>query len=63
MIDGKLKHDFTNNSLRLEILIRMITDDLATNKLPDRQLIIDLEEFLAMAQEHTKAIASFYNHD
>ena len=63
MIDSKLRHDFTNNGLRLEILIRLITDDLAADKLPDRQLILDLEEFLAQASQHTKAIASFYNHD
>jgi len=45
-IDPKLRHDFINNSLRLEVISKLISEDLNLNKTPNLQQINDLEEFL-----------------
>jgi hypothetical protein len=45
-IDSQLRHDFINNSLRLEVLMKMISKDLQSNQMPNQQYIEDLDKFL-----------------
>lgn len=45
-IDSQLRHDFINNSLRLEVLTKMICKDLEANGIPNQQYIEDLDKFL-----------------
>ena len=45
-IDSQLRHDFINNSLRLEVLTKMICRDLEANSIPNQQYIEDLDKFL-----------------
>lgn len=45
-ISAELKHDFINNSLRLEVLMRLVCEDLTNKKTPHKQYVDDLEDFL-----------------
>ena len=45
-INADFKHDFINNSLRLEVLTKLICEDLNKDKIPQQQYINDLEDFL-----------------
>lgn len=45
-INPQTKHDFINNSLRLEVLTKLICKDLDQNTKPNDQFIEDLEKFL-----------------
>ncbi len=47
-IDPKTWHDFINNSLRLEVLIRLVCDSLQKNELPEKQYMDDLDRFLSV---------------
>ena len=45
-IDPQLRHDFINNSLRLEVLSKLISEDLNKNETPNSTHINDMEDFL-----------------
>lgn len=45
-ISPQIKHDFINNSLRIEVLSKIICEDLNTNKNPNPTQLNDLEDFL-----------------
>jgi hypothetical protein len=45
-IDPQIRHDFINNSLRLEVLSKLICEDLNKNDPPNATHLNDLEEFL-----------------
>lgn len=40
------RHEFINNSLRLEILNKMICEELEKNQAPNPEYLKDLEKFL-----------------
>lgn len=48
----QLKHDFINNSLRLEVLAKLISEQLHENEPVNEQYIQDLEKFLNLMQDH-----------
>lgn len=41
-----VRHDFINNALRIEILNKMICEDLEKNKQPNDEFVKDLTKFL-----------------
>jgi hypothetical protein len=45
-LNADLKHDFINNSLRLEVLSKLVCEDLNKDITPQKQHINDLEDFL-----------------
>lgn len=45
-IDPQIRHDFINNSLRLEVLSKLICEDLNKNQHPNPTHLNDLEDFL-----------------
>jgi hypothetical protein len=45
-LSPQLKHDFINNSLRIEVLSKIICEDLNANKNPNPVQLNDMEEFL-----------------
>lgn len=45
-LNADLKHDFINNSLRLEVLFKLVCEDLNKDITPQKQHINDLEDFL-----------------
>lgn len=45
-VNSQLRHDFINNSLRLEVLSKMICQDLEKESIPNKQYIEDMEKFL-----------------
>lgn len=45
-IDPQLRHDFINNSLRLEVLSKLICKDLEQDSKPNEQYTQDFEKFL-----------------
>lgn len=45
-IDPQLRHDFINNSLRLEVLSKLICKDLEQDNKPNDQYVGDFEKFL-----------------
>ena len=45
-IDPQIRHDFINNSLRLEVLSKLICEDLNKNVSPNVTYLNDLESFL-----------------
>jgi len=45
-LNADLKHDFINNSLRLEVLFKLVCEDLNKDIKPQKQHIKDLEDFL-----------------
>ena len=52
-------HDFINNSLRIEILTKMICEDLDLQKEIDSEKLKDLENFTVKQLEFIK---DFHNH-
>lgn len=52
----QLRHDFVNNSLRLEILMKMIHEDLKSSITPDDEKLTDLESFLNLGLTHLTLI-------
>lgn len=50
-IDSKLRHDFINNGLRIEVLIRMINEDLEIKDNINNEYIADLHNFLNLHLE------------
>lgn len=48
----KLRHDFINNSLRIEVLTKLIADQLQNEETVDQQYLEDLESFLYLMQQH-----------
>jgi hypothetical protein len=46
LVNPQTKHDFINNSLRLEVLTKLICKDLDQNTKPSDQFLEDLEKFL-----------------
>ena len=59
MSTNKFIHDFINNSLRIEILTKMICEDLEAQKQIDSEKLADLEEFTSKQLEY---IRDFHNH-
>lgn len=45
-IEPQLRHDFINNSLRLEVLSKLICKDLEKETEPNNQYISDFDKFL-----------------
>jgi hypothetical protein len=45
-LSPQLKHDFINNSLRIEVLSKIICEDLSKNKNPNPTQLNDMEDFL-----------------
>lgn len=45
-IDSQLRHDFINNSLRLELLSKLICKELEKDNKPNEQYVVDFEKFL-----------------
>ena len=52
----QLKHDFVNNSLRLEILSRIIAEQLQQDSAIDAGQLNDLEKFLIEMQSLVKVL-------
>jgi hypothetical protein len=44
-LNADIKHDFINNSLRLEVLSKIVCEDLNKDNKPQKQHIDDLEDF------------------
>lgn len=45
-IDPQLRHDFINNSLRIEVLSKIICQNLEANTSPEIKHLEDFESFL-----------------
>lgn len=45
MDQDKLKHDFINNSIRIEILQKLINESLEENQIINEQYKLDLSKF------------------
>lgn len=58
-IDPQLRHDFINNSLRIEVLSKLICQDLEQNKIPNQQYANDFEKFL---KEEIELLAKVKDH-
>lgn len=56
----QVKHDFINNSLRLEILCRIVGEQLQDNRPIDIQQLKDLERYLGEMQELVKIVKDTY---
>lgn len=52
----KLHHDFLNNSLRIEVLNRLIGEKLEQKESPDEEYKADLEKFLNLQIEYLKQL-------
>jgi len=57
-VNADLKHDFINNSLRLEVLMRLVCEDLNKKTTPQKQFLDDLEDFLKAELNLLKEIKS-----
>ena len=57
-VNADLKHDFINNSLRLEVLMRLVCEDLNRKTTPQKQCLDDLEDFLKAELNLLKEIKS-----
>lgn len=55
----QLRHDFINNSLRIEVLTKLIADQLLADTEIDKQYVDDLETFLQQMKEHLAQIKKF----
>jgi hypothetical protein len=60
-LSPQLKHDFINNSLRIEVLSKIICEDLNTNKNPNPVQLNDMEEFLLKEINLLKEIKDITN--
>jgi hypothetical protein len=58
-IDPQIRHDFINNSLRLEVLSKLICEDLNKNQSPNTTHLNDIEEFL---KKSLNLISEIKNH-
>ncbi len=54
-IDPQLRHDFINNSLRLEVLSKLICKDLEQDNKPNDQYVGDFEKFLNVTKSSGRA--------
>ncbi len=45
---SKIRHDFVNNGIRLEVLNKLITDKLEANQPQDTEHLTDLKTFLQL---------------
>lgn len=52
MSDSSFRHDFTNNCLRLEVLAKLICEDLQKNLRPDPTQLKDFETFTKIQLEY-----------
>lgn len=55
-MDSKRKHDFTNNCLRIEILQKLILEDLDAGKTIQADRLQDYLTFLEEQKEHIKLL-------
>lgn len=53
---GKLRHDFINNSLRIEILNQLIIDQIEKNEELDLQYLNDLRKFTGEHASYLEAL-------
>jgi hypothetical protein len=52
----QLKHDFINNTLRLEVLFKLIGEDLEKNRNLDQKQLQDAEKFLKEALDQIQQL-------
>lgn len=52
----QLRHDFINNSLRIEVLTKLIVEQLQDYGSVEKQYKDDLEKFLKLMQDHLSEI-------
>lgn len=52
----KLKHDFQNNFLRLEVLFGIVNDHLQNGQVIENKYLTNLDKFLQEAKDHVKEI-------
>lgn len=55
-LSPQLKHDFINNSLRLEVLSKLICEDLNKNSIPLNQYLEDFDKFLTIEKTLLKEL-------
>ena len=55
-ISDQLKHDFTNNAIRIEVINKMITDKFEQKEAIDKEYLNDLKKFL---QDHINYLNKF----
>lgn len=53
-MNEQIKHDFLNNSIRIEVIHRLISDQLDQKEVPHDSLREDLEKFLNLQLEYLK---------
>ncbi len=56
---SKLRHDFINNSLRLEVLNKILVDKLEKEESWDSEEVKDLEQFLILQQDLVKQLKQY----
>ncbi|MDP7319040.1 MAG: hypothetical protein QF441_00460 [Bacteriovoracaceae bacterium] len=57
-IDSKLAHDFTNNALRIEILHKMLCEEIEKEQVFSQEYLKDLEDYLHKQLEYIKKFKS-----
>jgi hypothetical protein len=62
-LSPQVKHDFINNSLRIEVLSKIICEDLNQNKNPNSNQLNDMEDFLIKEIELLKEIKEITNNN
>jgi hypothetical protein len=45
-LESQLRHDFINNSLRIEVLSKLICQSLESDSTPDKKYLEDFDKFL-----------------
>ena len=53
---SKLRHDFINNALRIEVINKIMTEQLEKNEQINNELFSDLEQFLKDHLEYLKKL-------
>ncbi len=62
MNEKKLVHDFTNSSLRIEIINKLILEEIQASKTPIKKHLTDLESTLHKHIELLSEMKSTYSH-
>jgi hypothetical protein len=61
-MDAQTKHDFINNSLRLEVLMKLVCKDLDQKINPSEKYLNDLGKFLDLQKELLNKIIDQVRH-
>ena len=56
-ISSKLKHDFSNNAIRIDVLNKLIIEQFESKEDIDREYLQDLKKFLT---EHLQYLDHFF---